>query len=95
LLHAVVHGRVFAEGEILGNPKWSPDREWGDRWPWVYPCRLDGWVPLVKDGLCTVDYAPKRAIDRIRAGGEYASLSKQEYERLFVALSHVPTWARR
>lgn len=48
LLHAVIHSRVFAEGEILGNPKWTPGHQWGDRWPWVYPCRIDSWVPLVK-----------------------------------------------
>lgn len=41
LLHAVIHARVFAEGEILGNPEWRPDHKWGSRWPWVYPCRID------------------------------------------------------
>ena len=95
LLHAVIHSRVFAEGEILGNPKWTPDHQWGDRWPWVYPCRIDSWVPLVKDGPPTADVAPRRAMGRIQAGGEYASLSKQEYEVVLAALRDAPTVMHR
>jgi hypothetical protein len=95
LLHAVIHSRVFAEGEILGNPKWTPGRQWGDRWPWVYPCRIDSWVPLVKDGPPTAEVAPRRAMGRIQAGGEYASLSKQEYEIVLAALGDSPTAIHR
>jgi hypothetical protein len=95
LLHAVIHSRVFAEGEILGNPKWTPNHQWGDRWPWVYPCRIDSWVPLVKDGPPTAEVAPRRAIGRIQAGGEYASLSKQEYEVVLAALQDAPTAIHR
>jgi len=91
LLHGVIHSRVFAEGEILGNPKWTPDHQWGDRWPWVYAFRIDSWVPLVKDGPRTIDYAPRRAIGRVQAGGEYAGLSKQEYEIVIAALRNAPT----
>jgi hypothetical protein len=91
LLHAVIHSRVFAEGEILGNPRWTPDHQCGDRWPWLYASRIDSWVPLVKDGPRTIDYAPRRAIGRVQAGGEYAGLSKQEYETVIAALRNAPT----
>jgi hypothetical protein len=95
LLHAVIHSRVFAEGVILGNPTWEPNRLHGDRWPYVYPFRVDVWVPLVKDGPRTADYAPTRAIGRIQAGGEYAPLSKQEYEVVLAALRDAPTAIHR
>jgi hypothetical protein len=95
LLHAVIDSRVFAEGEILGNPTWQPNRPGGDRWPYVYPFRIDVWVTLVKDGPRTTDIAPKRAVGRIQAGGEYAALSKQEYEAILAALAGAPTAMRR
>jgi hypothetical protein len=95
LLHAVIHARVFAEGEILGKPKWTPNHQWGDRWPWVYPFQIDSWVPLVKDGPRTAECAPKRAMGRIQAGGEYAPLSKQEYEIVFAVLQGAPTLMSR
>jgi hypothetical protein len=91
LLHAVIHARIFAEGEILGNPSWQPNRTGGDRWPWVYPCRIEVWVPLVKDGPRTAYVAPKRALGRIQAGGEYALLTKADYDAILGALLASPT----
>ncbi len=90
LLHAVIHSRVFAEGEILGNPRWRPNLPGGDRWPWVYPCRIDSWVPLVKDGPRTADIAPKKALGRVQQGGEYALLDKSQYEAILNALLASP-----
>ena len=91
LLHAVIHSRIFAEGEVLGNPSWQPTRTGGERWPWVYPCRIDVWVPLVKDGPITADVAPKKALGRIQAGGEYALLTKADYDMILAALLAAPT----
>jgi hypothetical protein len=90
-LHAVIHSRVFAEGEILGNPRWQPNLPGGDRWPWVYPCRIDAWVPLVKDGPRTADIAPKKALGRVQQGGEYALLNKSQYEAILNALLASPS----
>lgn len=74
---------------------WQPDRPDGDRWPYVYPFRIDVWVPFVKDSPRTADYAPTRAIGRIQAGGEYTPLSKQEYEVVLAALRDAPTVMHR
>jgi hypothetical protein len=90
LLHAVVLGRAFAEGEILGEASWQPHRPDGDRWPWVYPCRIETWVPLVKDGPRTTDFAPEQAVDRIQAGWECARLSEVQYRGLLGALLAAP-----
>lgn len=79
LLHAPLQSRVFAEGEILGAPSWQPGRPGSERWPWVYPCRIEVWVPLVKDGPQTADVAPKGALSRLEGGGGYAPLSKPEH----------------
>jgi hypothetical protein len=95
LLHAVGYSRVFAEGEILGNPSYQPDRPGGDRWPYVYPCRLDTWVPLVKDGPRTVDCAPKKAVGRIQTGAPYALLTREEYGAILSALEASTTVCRR
>jgi len=86
LFHAVIHVRLFAEAEITGTPSWTKDPVWGLRWPWVYPCRVDTWVPLVTQGLHTTDLAPKKALGRIQLGGDYAQLTKDEYEKMLQAL---------
>jgi hypothetical protein len=91
LLVAVVRRRVFAEGEILGDPTWQPGRPDGDRWPWLYRCRIETWVPLVKDGPRTTDLAPEKVVGRIQAGGECARLTKDEYHVLLGALLASPT----
>jgi hypothetical protein len=91
LLHAVIHVKLIGEGEILDNPRWDPHPVWGERFPWVYPCRLDMWVPRVSDGVHTPDFAPKRAVGRIQTGAAYATLTKEEYEVLVEALSSQPT----
>jgi hypothetical protein len=89
LLHAVIHSRVFAEGEILGNPGWEPDRPGGDRWPYVYPCRIDVWVPLVKDGPRTGDFASKKALVGSR-GAPRVPLDPDEYEVCFASARSQP-----
>lgn len=95
IFHAVIHVRIFAEGEILGNPDWREDPVWGLRWPWVYPCRVDTWVPQIPDGLSTPDIAPNRAFGRIKAGGDFASLTKEEHQAILDALTALPTARRR
>lgn len=94
LLHAVGESRVYAEGEILGNPKYEPIRLDGDRWPYVYPVRIDTWVPLVSGGPKTGDLAPK-AIGRIQWGAAYAPLDHAEYTTIHDALTACPTVQRR
>jgi len=91
LFHAVTHVRLFAEAEITGPPRWTKDPVWGLRWPWVYPCRVDTWVPLIEQGLHTTDLAPKKAMGRIQLGGDYAQLSKPEYDEMLQALRELPT----
>src|SRR5947209_8122649 len=80
IFHAVIHVRLFAVGEILGNPKFSSDHQWAPRWPWIYPCRVDAWLPRISDGPRSSTVAPRKAIGRIQRGGEYARLSASEYE---------------
>jgi hypothetical protein len=91
LFHAVIHVRLFAEGVILGNPKYQKDPQWGLRWPWVYPCRIDTWVPLIEDAVPTGDVVPKRAMGRIQAGGDFAKLTEEEYEVALDALRACPS----
>jgi hypothetical protein len=79
LLHAPLQSRVIAEGEILGPPSWQPARPGSERWPWIYPCRIEVWVPLIKEGPQTADVAPKGALNRLEGGGGYAPLSKPEH----------------
>jgi hypothetical protein len=95
ILHAVGHVRVYADVEILSNPKWVSDPVYKLRFPYVYQCRVDTWVPLVGDGPRTRDVAPKRAIGRIMAGGEYAKLSPSEYDVVLTALRTSSTARRR
>jgi hypothetical protein len=94
LLHAVGESRVYAEGEILGNPKYDPTHLGGDRWPYVYPVRIDVWVPLVSEGPKTGDLAAK-AIGRIQWGAAYAPLERAEYATILEALRACPTVQRR
>lgn len=95
IFHGVIHARVFAEGEILDIPRWKRDPVWDLRWPWVYPCRIDMWVPLIEDGPRTSDVAPRRAMGRIQAGGDFAPLSREEYNAVVDALSGRRTVVRR
>lgn len=95
LFHAVTHVRLFAEAEIIGPPGWKKDPDWGLRWPWVYPCRVDTWVPLIKQGLHTTDIAPPKAFGRIKRGGDFAQLSKDEYTVMLSALSKLPQATQR
>jgi hypothetical protein len=95
LFHAVIHVRLFAEGEILWRPEWKEDPVWGFRWPWVYPCRIDVWVPLIEQGLASSEVVPKRALGRIQAGGDFAKLSAEEYSRLLNALRAQPNARQR
>jgi hypothetical protein len=95
LFHAVIHVRVFAEGEILDNPRWERNPTWDLRWPWVYPCRVDAWVPLIDQGPSSPDIAPARALGRIQAGGDFASLSRAEHQAMLAALLAQPDVQKR
>jgi hypothetical protein len=95
VFHAVIHVRVFAEGEILGIPRWERDPVYDLRWPWVYRCRVDLLVPEIRQGVPTPDIAPKRALGRIQAGGDFASLSREEYESIRDGLAAQPAARRR
>jgi hypothetical protein len=93
VLHAVGHGRVFAEGRIESGPVWAPDRDtrWDPkRWPWIYTCRLEIWVPIVDRGPRTWDYA-SRVKGQIQFGRPYAELTRAEHESLVAALSAART----
>jgi hypothetical protein len=90
LFHAVIHVRLFAAGEIIDRPRWQKDPQYGDRWPWLYPCRVDTWVPMVEHGPRTSEIAPKRAFGRIQRGGDFARLTRNEYEAMLGALAAVP-----
>ncbi len=86
LLHAPLQSCVFAEGEISGPPSWQPERPGGERWPWIYPFRIEAWVPLLKDGPQTAEVAPKAALARLESGGGYAPLSKPEHAAILAEL---------
>ena len=80
VLHAVGHGRVIAVGRILSGPAWSPDAETGwdpQRWPWIYNCQVDTWVPLVNHGPPTWEYA-QRVKGQIQVGRPYAELNRAD-----------------
>lgn len=95
LFHAVTHVRLFAEGEIMDNPTWKKNPQWGLRWPWVYPCRIDVWVPLIEHGVASSEVIPKRPYNRIKAGGDFAKLSREEYEAMRGSLLELPEIRQR
>jgi hypothetical protein len=96
LFHAVGHVRLYAAGELTGSPQYDPKySEWGDRFPWVYPVRVDVWVSNVLDGPRTTDIAPAKAVGHLQTGGPYASLTRQQYEEMLDALLQIPTVQRR
>ncbi len=95
IFHAVVYARVFAEAELIGTPRWQRDPVYGLRWPWLYPSRVDMWVPRIEDGPRTADVAPRRALGRIQAGGDFAPLSRDEYAFALEGLAAAPGVLRR
>ena len=97
LFHAVGHVRVYAAGELMDSPGYDPkySPEWGDRFPWVYPVRVDVWVPNVLDGPRTTDIAPPRAMGHLQSGGPYAKLTWAEYDAMLDELLSVPTVQQR
>jgi hypothetical protein len=95
LFHAVIYARVFAEGEILGNPEWKRDPVWDLRWPWIYPCRVDTWVPLIDQGPRTSEVAPRQAVGRIQLGGDFAKLTPDHHSKILGALTSLPTAQQR
>jgi len=96
VFHAVGHVRLYAAGELTGSPRYDPKySEWGDRFPWVYPVRVDVWVPNVLDGPRTTDVAPRRAFGHLQSGGPYAALTKTQFESLVAELLKVPSVRRR
>ena len=96
VFHAVGHVRLYAAGELTGSPRYDPKySEWGDRFPWVDPVRVDVWVPNVLDGPRTTDVAPRRAFGHLQSGGPYAALTKTQFESLVAELLKVPSVRRR
>jgi hypothetical protein len=95
LFHAVGHVRLYAAGELIRNPKVNRDPEWGHRFPWAYRVRVDAWVPNVLDGLHTPTVAPAKAMGHLQTGGPYASLTREQYERLLDELLKLPSARRR
>jgi hypothetical protein len=97
LFHAVGHVRVYAAGELTGSPVYDPkySPEWGYRFPWVYPVRVDVWVPNVLDGPRMTEIAPGRAMGHLQSGGPYAKLTRAEYEAMLDELLSVPTVQQR
>jgi hypothetical protein len=91
IFHAVGHARIFGAAEILDNPTYHLHPFWKDRFPWVYPVRVDVWIPVVTDGPKSSDVAPTRAVNRLRAGGPYALLTIEQYRHLVDELMLVPS----
>jgi hypothetical protein len=58
IFHAVGHARLFGAGDLLGPPTWKEHDFWGTRFPWVYPVRVDVWIPRVSDGPRVSDVEP-------------------------------------
>lgn len=96
LFHAVGHVRLYAAGELTGSPwfdlKHSP---WSERFPWVYPVRVDAWVPNVLKGPRTTELAPAKAMGHIQTGGPYSALMRPQYEAMLGELLKMPTVERR
>jgi hypothetical protein len=86
LFHAVGHVRLFAAAVILDDPELRLDSRWAPRWPWLYRCRVDVWVPRISSGPRTTAVAPRRAIGRLQRGSQYARLEPHEYEASLGAL---------
>lgn len=96
LFHAVGHVRLYAAGELTDSPWYNPKHSsWGLRFPWVYPVRVDIWVPNVLDGPRTTDVAPARAVGHLQTGGPYAALTRVQYEELVDELLKAPNVQRR
>jgi hypothetical protein len=95
LFHAVIHVKLFAAAEILGHPEWKRHAVWDLRWPWVYPSRVDVWVPLIADGPRTTEIAPKKVIGRLQTGADFAKLTPTEYQVLLDELLDRPTVRQR
>ena len=93
LFHAVTHVAV-RRGRNYWPPSWKKDPVWRLRWPWVYPCRVNTWVSLIDQGLRTTEIAPKKALGRIQLGGDFAQLSKDEYQAIHLAFEHFPISSR-
>jgi hypothetical protein len=91
LFHAVGYARLFAVGQVVGDPKFTPNSKWAPRWPWIYVCRVDAWVPRILEGPRSMIVAPKRAMGRIQRGGQYARLTAEEYEACLANLLACPT----
>jgi hypothetical protein len=91
IFHAVHWSTSFGAGEILAPPTYHEHPFWRKRFPWVYPVRVDVWVPTVTDGPRTSDFASGRTMGRLRAGGPYAEMSRDEYDTLLNALMACPT----
>jgi hypothetical protein len=92
LFHAVGHVRLYAAGELLGSPRYDPNHSaWSDRFPWVYPVRVDLWVPNLLDGPRTTGIAPARAMGHLQTGGPYARLTSAQYGAMLATLAAAPT----
>jgi hypothetical protein len=86
VFHAVGHAQMFGAGEILETPRYSTHPFWKERFPSVYPVRVDNWTPIVTDGLRTSELVSKRVLGRLQAGVPYVDLTREEFEALRDAL---------
>lgn len=77
------------------QPRWKHHLRRGLRWPWVYPCRVDGWVPVIKDGPRRTEIGPRQPLARIQAAGDFARLTPSDYQAGLDELLARPSVERR
>jgi hypothetical protein len=86
IFHAVGHARLFGAGEVLSAPRWKRDDFWGTRFPWIYPIRVDIWLPTISQGPRVSDALPSRVLGRLQAGAPYAPLTPEQHQALMSEL---------
>ena len=91
IFHAIGYAQLFGAGEILASSTYSEHPFWKDRFPWVYPVRVDVWIPLVTDGPRTSEITGKKVMGRLQAGAPYVRLTAEEYGGLLNELLKVPS----
>ena len=91
VFHAVGFSRIFAIAEVTGLPDYRYHSKYKDRFPWVFPARVDLWVPLISDGPVTKEVVTQKALGRIQRGSAFANLTADECARARDALLARPT----